>query len=112
MLLIHVHVIFMFLATLFLAYTSPVVEASVMGYEVNWCFLISSVYVIYYAVIELPGVVGPLASVMTVGCFVSANFVKENFDDPWKLGLFVHVFCWIAQFYGMLSFLCCSMLLS
>ena len=51
-------------AFLFLSYTSPLVEAQVLGFDVNWCFVVASVYVAYYAVIELPGVAGPLAAVM------------------------------------------------
>jgi uncharacterized membrane protein YGL010W len=85
---------------LFLSYTSPLLAEQVLGFDVNWCFIVASVYVAYYSVIEMPGVVGLLAAGMAAASFVTVNFVKENYEDPWKLGLFVHVACWVAQFYG------------
>jgi uncharacterized membrane protein YGL010W len=94
---------FDFSAFLFLSYTSPLLDGQVMGYDVNWCFIVASVYCAYYSVIELPGVAGPLAAVMATTSFVTVNMVKDSYEDPWKVGLLVHVSCWIAQFYGKLS---------
>jgi hypothetical protein len=89
-------------AFLFLSYTDPLMADQVLGYDVNWCFIVASIYVAYYSVIELPGVAGPLAAVMAATAFVTVNHVKNSssYEDPWKLGLAVHVFCWVAQFYG------------
>lgn len=87
---------------MFLSYTSPLLDQQVLGYDVNWCFIFAAAYCAYYAVIELPGVVGPLAAVMAAGSFVTVNMVKDTYQDqdPWKVGLAVHVVCWVAQFYG------------
>lgn len=95
------YVIFLCTALLFLSYTSPVMEGEVLGYDINWALIMACIYCAYYAVIELPGVVGPLASAMAAASFVTVNIVKNTHEDPWKLGLVVHVGCWIAQFYGM-----------
>lgn len=60
----------------------------------------TGVYMSYYSVIELPGVVGPFAAVLAGTSFVTANIVKNTYEDPWKLGLAVHILCWVFQFYG------------
>ena len=95
-------------AILFLAYTDPIpgldaITSMLPGNQVcNFAVVGTAIYFIYYLLIELPGIAGPIASAMIVLCYYSAMYVKETYAEqqPWKLGIVVHVGCWVAQFYG------------
>lgn len=72
------------------------------GHICNFCLVATVVYFTFYLVIEFPGVVGPLASALTILTYFSVQYVKETYGmyEPWKLALAVHIFAWVAQIYG------------
>lgn len=102
---IHVVCIWLILWTAFLilAYSEDIVVSGVEmppGHHFGWAFVFAAFYFIYYLLIELPGMAGPIASALIVCAYFSAVHVKNTVPDAWKTGLVVHVFCWIAQIVG------------
>ena len=76
-------------------------DYSFLGYEIGPSLIICSFYFLFYFFVELPhGFGGLIASGLVVASFVTANFVKDNFPDSFRVSAAVHVFSWIAQFYG------------
>jgi uncharacterized membrane protein YGL010W len=70
-------------------------------YEMNWAMLIASIYCTYYAVVELPGVAGLLASAMVFSGYVYATFLVATLGaEVWNVALYTHIVCWVAQFAG------------
>lgn len=84
----------LFTAQIFLTYT-PAVYGSY-----NWAAIFSLLYIIYYALIEQPGLAGPFAGFLVWGGFNFAMYAQKAFPECWKIALVVHVGCWAAQIYG------------
>ena len=88
-------------------YPTPALLAG-YGIELDWGAAIALVYIAFYLVIEQPGVVGPLAAMMVAGALYGSNVLLSDTGGMigpttglyWKQATGVHVFCWIAQFYG------------
>lgn len=97
--LIHIFCVWpiLFTGQIFLTYTPPLLADHSLT---NWSLVMSIVYMLYYFLIEQPGVAGPIASLLVLGGFYFANAAHDGYPDCWKLALFIHVFCWIAQIYG------------
>ena len=50
--------------------------------------------------VEQPGIGGPIASVLIFFSYnFSINQVRDN-PDIWRIALGIHIFSWLAQFYG------------
>ena len=63
--------------------------------------IFAAFYIIYYAVIELPGFAGLLAALLVFCGYIYANFLyNTRGDDIWSYALYTHIACWIAQFLG------------
>jgi 2-hydroxy fatty acid dioxygenase len=90
-------------ALLFLAYSDDIVVSGIAmpaGHHFGWAFLIAAFYYVYYLLVELPGMAGPIASSVVVLAYFSAVHIRNTIPDAWKIGLVVHVFCWVAQIVG------------
>jgi 2-hydroxy fatty acid dioxygenase len=74
----------------------------VAGHAVTWLDLVALMYGVYYMFIEQPGLAGPVASCMILGCWYSAQMAKLSVgaDSLWQPCVGIHICCWIAQFYG------------
>ena len=55
---------------------------------------------IYYCLIEQPGLAGPIAAFLVWGGYNAATYLQQAFPDCWKTALVIHVGCWAAQIYG------------
>lgn len=97
--LIHIFCVWpiLFTAQIFLAYTPPVLAAYP---QVNAALLVSAFYMVYYFIIEQPGIAGPIASLLTLGGYLFATSIQASTPDVWKIALFIHIACWAAQIYG------------
>ena len=97
--LIHIFCVWpiLFTAQIFLAYTPAVLPAYPIA---NWSLIVSVFYMLYYFIIEQPGIAGPIASALVLGGYLFATAVHASTPDVWKIALFVHVACWAAQIYG------------
>ena len=70
-------------------------------YSYNWSMIFAAFYIIYYAVIELPGFAGLLAALLVFCGYIYANFLyNTRGNDIWSHALYTHIACWIAQFLG------------
>jgi uncharacterized membrane protein YGL010W len=90
-------------AFLFLAYSDQVVVSGVEmppGHHCGWAALFAAFYFTYYLLIELPGMAGPISAALVVLSYFSAVHVKNADPNAWKMGIAVHVVCWVAQIYG------------
>lgn len=97
--LIHIFCVWpiLFTAQIFLAYTPSVLPAYPI---INGSLIVSVFYMMYYFIIEQPGIAGPIASALVLGGYLFATSIHESTPDIWKLALFIHVACWAAQIYG------------
>lgn len=91
-------------AVLMVNYCSPVeafADYSFFGYPVSISLILCAFYFLFYFFVELPdGFGGLIAAGLVVVSFVSSNHVKETVPDAFKIGAVVHIFAWLAQFYG------------
>ena len=70
-------------------------------YECNWAMLAASIYIAYYAVIELPGFAGLIASALTFAGYVYAiSLYGTHGAEVWTPALYTHIVCWVAQIVG------------
>ena len=80
-------------------YPTPAVLSD-MGIELDWGCVIATIYVLFYLVIEQPGIVGPVASAMVfAGLYFSSASVNTG-ENYWREATAINVTCWVAQFYG------------
>jgi 2-hydroxy fatty acid dioxygenase len=72
------------------------------GFSVTYGFPLLVFYFFFYLLVELPGVVGPLCSLIVFFTYVTTTYVKNHYaeHEPWKLATVIHIVAWIAQFYG------------
>ena len=91
---------------LMLSYTKPidsldfVSEQLPEGYEVNICLILAAMYFVYYLLIELPGIAGPIAAALVAFSYVSTHYVRELYPDSWKIAAVINIVAWLLQFYG------------
>jgi uncharacterized membrane protein YGL010W len=92
----------LYTALLFLHYApAPNAIANLFpDHNVTWATIFAFLYAAYYFFIEQPGFAGPLASAMVVGGYLLTEALAVSFQDAWKVGIVIHVFCWVAQIYG------------
>ena len=70
-------------------------------YTKNWAMVAAGIYCSYYAVIELPGIAGLMASAMVFSAYVYATFLYTSQGAAiWNTALYTHIVCWVAQFIG------------
>jgi uncharacterized membrane protein YGL010W len=71
-------------------------------YNLTWGLPLLLFYFLFYLVIELPGIVGPLCSCFVFITYLTTSYVKNHYEEyqPWKIALIIHIVCWLAQFYG------------
>ena len=86
---------------IFLTYTPAIISGQPLT---NWSLVMSIIYMLYYFLIEQPGIAGPIASLLVLGGFFFANSVHDQFPECWKIAVAVHFFCWAAQIYGHQKF--------
>ena len=98
-----IHIVFVwpiFISALVLLLHSPNL-GTVMDMDVNVALLVTIYYASVYAIIELPGFAGFLASAMACGSYLLAQHIKETLhEQAWAIGLAAHITSWVAQFYG------------
>ena len=73
------------------------------GIDVDLSLVITAYYSLTYAIIELPGFAGLLASGMVIGCHFLAHYLKSDAAlgaSAWEVSLVIHITSWLAQFYG------------
>jgi 2-hydroxy fatty acid dioxygenase len=93
-------------ACLFLQYTPEVpgldfvTEKLPDGLVCNYAFVVGVAYFIYYLLIELPGIVGPLAAGLMVITIKTTAEMKNLNPDAYKMAAVVHAIAWILQFVG------------
>jgi len=100
----------------FLTYAGPISAVGlVAGHAVTWLDLVALMYGVYYMVIEQPGLAGPIASVMILGCWYSAQYAKlaVGADALWQpcVGKFGFTFT-VVSFAIFLYILCLCMIVS
>lgn len=103
----HIHLVcvwpILWTAFLFLAYSDDIVVSGITmppGHHFGWAAVIATFYFVYYLLIELPGMAGPISAALIVATYFSAVHVKQTVPGAWKTGLSVHIFCWVAQIVG------------
>lgn len=90
-------------AFLFLAYSEDTVISGVdmpPGHHFGWAAAFAIFYFLYYLLVELPGMAGPISAALVVLSYFSAVHVKNTVPDAWRTGVVVHVICWVAQILG------------
>mmetsp|Transcript_25931 Transcript_25931/g.24774 ORF Transcript_25931/g.24774 Transcript_25931/m.24774 type:complete len:193 (-) Transcript_25931:2656-3234(-) len=87
---------------IFLCYTDPytILKVGSFNLPLDWALIVSSVYFSYYAVIEQPGIAGTISSGLVLMSYAGAKNLTSLFPSIWKASLGLHIFCWVAQFYG------------
>ena len=86
-----------------LTQTGPVCDCckDFHGIELDWAAYISAAYILFFLLIEQPGICGVTAAALVGSSLWWANsFAQESGNLFWKEATAVHVFCWVAQFYG------------
>jgi uncharacterized membrane protein YGL010W len=83
---------------IFLSYTKPIVKIS--DIPINWSVIISIIYGTFYAIIEQPGIAGPIATLLVILCYLTSKELVSLYPDVWKIALVIHITGWLAQFYG------------
>ena len=68
--------------------------------DVNMCFIVATYYMLVYMVVEIPGIVGTLAALLVLACFLLVQHIREAHPDFLLPAIVIHVVCWLAQFYG------------
>lgn len=81
---------------IFLSYTKPVSDEI----PINWSVIISCIYGSFYAIIEQPGIAGPIATTLVFLCYLSSKELVSVYPNIWKYALIIHIAGWLAQFYG------------
>ena len=84
---------------IFLSYTKPIVKIS-DNIPINWSVIISIIYGTFYAIIEQPGIAGPIATLLVILCYLTSKELVSLYPDVWKIALVIHITGWLAQFYG------------
>jgi len=70
-------------------------------YSYNFAFVFAALYCAYYAVIELPGIAGLIASKLVFWGYVYATHLYTTQGNAiWNTALYTHIICWVAQFVG------------
>jgi 2-hydroxy fatty acid dioxygenase len=70
------------------------------GIEFDWGCVVAIVYIVFYLVIEQPGVVGITAAAMVAAGLYYSNALVNTGANYWREATIMNVSCWIAQFYG------------
>ena len=93
-------------ATLFLQYTPEVPGLEFISEKLpnelvcNYAFIVGFGYFLYYLLIELPGIAGPIAASLVIVSLVTTSQVKNTYEGAYKIGIVAHVVAWIMQFVG------------
>jgi uncharacterized membrane protein YGL010W len=88
----------------FLAFTVPVFE--VAGHPVNFQLVIGALYALCYLFMDSFRLAGILGAALAGGALVTSKHIAEqgafgfSADEAFTIISAVHVFAWIAQFYG------------
>jgi len=70
-------------------------------YSYNFAFVFAALYCVYYAVIELPGIAGLIASKLVFcGYIYATHLYTAHGTGIWNTALYTHIVCWVAQFLG------------
>ena len=72
--------------------------------DINFCLLTSLYYGIFYLIIELPGVVGILSSLLVLISYHWVYYLNQMYPSSWKYGIIINVSCWVAQIFGHHAF--------
>lgn len=90
---------------------APVPEG-LKGIFSNWTMVLSFFYGLYYFLVELPGIAGPIATILVItgyfttkqlyddNVFLLANQGADAAMPLWKPALAIHIICWTFQILG------------
>ena len=87
-------------ALLLLSYIPSI--SKIFGYDIGVMQVIAIYYAAFYAVVELPGFAGLLASAMVIISYQAAYYLKDQVlgSIAFQVGLVIQVVSWAAQIYG------------
>jgi uncharacterized membrane protein YGL010W len=69
-------------------------------FKLTFTMLFALRYILYYAFIEQPGIAGLIAVALVLYGYQFAVNAVQTISYVWQPALAVHIFCWVAQFYG------------
>jgi len=92
----------LYTALMFLHYVpAPAVISNIFpDQNITLSTIVAFGYALYYFFIEQPGLAGPMASAMVVGGYLFTEAIVASFNQAWKIGVIIHILCWIAQIYA------------
>ena len=95
-----------FTAILFLQYSSLLPFSNLISsfipsfLSINYSLPVLFFYFVFYLLIELPGIIGPICAIFVILTGILTHQIKEIYPNSYKIGLIIHILAWLAQFYG------------